>query len=128
MFDILGSTRDMAKQLPLRVDGWTVVLEFPEHYSGGGSAKAQGAANSGSTLKLAAMVGALMMQWSEAGANVELVTPSTWKGQVPKSVTAMRVKRHWNWVSASEDETDAVGLFDWCVRKNLSYEAVKVDG
>jgi hypothetical protein len=99
------------------VDPGTVLIEQPEHFGGGGRAGA--ARNSGSVLKLMALVFSIRQMVLEvsAAASVVLIPVRTWKGQVPKVVTMNRVRRSWGWEGTDDNEADAVGIGDWWIRK-----------
>ena len=97
-----------------------VVIEMPQVFF---SAKGQAANNSGSVLKIVAVVFALRQALLERGYEVRLVKVSAWKGQTPKHITAKRVQRHWGReMTAVEkvkggDEVDACGIGDYWYRR-----------
>jgi Holliday junction resolvasome RuvABC endonuclease subunit len=98
-----------------RLDPRVVVIEKPELF---GSGRGMAAAGSGSVEKLMAMVYTLRaVLICDAGfltSNVELVPVSRWKGQVPKSVTLLRVRRAFPaWRGTTHDEADALGIALW---------------
>jgi len=57
---------------------------------------------------------------------VMLVPVNKWMGNRPKHVTKKRVEKHWNLTRADHNETDALGIGDWFVRKVLRYTPTKV--
>lgn len=94
-----------------------VVSEFPEVW---GSSGRGGAANaSGDLLKLAGFCYAARQAILDhfSGVQWEFVPVSKWKGQTPKELTQMRIKRAWNWKGQNHNEADAVGIGDWVIRK-----------
>lgn len=66
-----------------------VIVEFPEYQSG---AVGHTSARKGDTLKLAAYCGMLHSLAGDYNAKVEFVSPSKWKGQLPKAVVEQRIK------------------------------------
>jgi Holliday junction resolvasome RuvABC endonuclease subunit len=97
-----------------------VVIELPRPFT---SSRGTAASNTGSTLKIMAIVFALRQSLLERGYAVELIRVDRWKGQVKKYITARRVCRHWG-VEISEkeelegsDRCDACGIGDWWFRK-----------
>lgn len=83
----------------------TVVMEFPEyHQSLGGTVTAK----SGSLVKLSWFVGVLSGGLSYE--SLELVTPTQWKGQLPKNIVIQRIKKRMPEVKAKSHDWDAIGL------------------
>lgn len=82
-----------------------------------GGAAGEAAKNSGDILKLMALVFALRERATSLGLDTQLVPVNIWKGQVPKEITQMRVKKHWGWLGSDHNEADAVGIGDWYYRK-----------
>lgn len=95
------------------------VIEQPQMFS---SARGKAAAASGSVLKLTAVAFALRERLRVMGMNVTMVPVSRWKGQTPKKITQMRVRRVWGWEGADHNEADAVGIGDWWIRKGPKAE------
>lgn len=109
---IIGELDD----LPGQQDFDTVAIEKPEPW---GAYKSMASSRSGSLQMLTLVVGALT-QWALArvGAdNVKLVKVSTWKGQLPKTVTKKRMEKKYNCKFATGHESDAVGLGDYVLTK-----------
>jgi len=95
-----------------------ILIEQPIiYYSGRGAV----AANSESIMKLCSFVFAVRQMFLDYfHAEVQLVDVRKWKGQIPKSVTQKRNKKHWNFESDNDDISDAVGIGDWYIRKRMS--------
>ena len=94
-----------------------LVIEQPQLFS---SYKSMASTRSGSLLILHLLVGALYWwgishdQFDTSGTH--LIPVSTWKGQLPKHVTAVRMKRKYAIKSfETDDQSDAVGLGDWFI-------------
>jgi hypothetical protein len=82
-----------------------VVMEFPALWA---SAVSAAAGAKGDLFKLSYLCGALSAQ---TGAVLVLVSPSDWKGQLPKDVVAQRVRRYWRTLpKMSNHAMDAVGM------------------
>jgi hypothetical protein len=64
----------------------SVVVELPEFHAG---ARGMNASRQGDTLMLAVLCGALMT------GSTYFVTPSQWKGQLSKQITAIRMLQYW---------------------------------
>ena len=64
----------------------SVVVELPEFHAG---ARGMNASRQGDTLMLAVLCGALMT------GSTYFVTPSQWKGQLSKQMTAKRMLKYW---------------------------------
>jgi Holliday junction resolvasome RuvABC endonuclease subunit len=90
------------------------IIEQPEVF---GSARGEGAGNTGSILKLTACAWSLRQQMKCMGIACDTVPVRKWKGQVKKHITAMRVQRVWGWQGTDNNESDAVGVGDWYIRK-----------
>lgn len=97
----------------------SVFIERPRNF-GGSTGKGAAARNASSVLKLMFLVGLLAGRSVSAGIEVGLVDVQRWKGNVKKIITARRVARAWDIdVSGMRfDETDAIGLGDFLVRKH----------
>lgn len=81
-----------------------VYMEFPEfHQSAGG----QVTAKSGALVKLAWFVGFLS---SAIPVPVHYVTPTQWKGQLPKQIVIDRIKAKMPDVKAKSHDYDAIGI------------------
>lgn len=106
---------------------WKVVMEMPQPFGGGVGGRGDAAKNTGATLKLMAQVWAMrqMLLDFDLTGSVKLVEPSVWKGQKDKEVTMRRNRRHWKWEGSNHNESDAVGIGDWYIRKFLEF---KIDG
>jgi Holliday junction resolvasome RuvABC endonuclease subunit len=96
-----------------------VLIEQPQLFIS--SNKGRAASNSGAVIKLMALAFSLRQLFILTGYQVQMVPVNTWKGQLPKVITARRMKKHWNHSSSCNDETDAVGIGDWYIRKQLQY-------
>jgi len=98
-----------------------VLIEGPRLFLS--TRKGRAASNSSAILKLVAVVycmaGALRALFTE---DVIVVGVQKWKGNVPKEITQRRVARHWNCRSGDDNITDAVGIGDWYIRKQLGYK------
>jgi hypothetical protein len=103
------------KHLPLKV-----LIEFPSVWSN--SAKSQIASNSGSLGKLFFLCGSLWQCCIQLGVpHTELVPVNTWKGQVPKSITRMRVIRDYGqeYTELNHNIIDAIGIGRWWFKNKL---------
>jgi len=94
------------------------IIELPSYEF---SVRGRAAARTDSTIKLAYLCG-LIGATLEAEDGIHLVTPRQWKGGLPKTVTAQRVKDKYSLI---KDETnhnvlDAVAIGDWYLRKHAS--------
>lgn len=88
-----------------------VYIEMPQFFETGRGMTAQ---RSGSIQKLAAFVGMLINHFGEK--KIRLITPSTWKGQLPKDVVIKRIKKRWSnggYPTFKADVWDAVGMGMW---------------
>lgn len=111
------------------------VAEFPEFQSG---KRGLDAAKAGDTLKLAYLCGSISCGWQlhsalyladsarspEGREPVEpmvfWVSPSRWKGQLPKDVCAARCHERYGWLAKTEIEknaSDAIMIGDWFLRE-----------
>lgn len=108
---------------------YEVLIELPEHFGAGAgvrvSGRAAAAQNSDAVLKLFGFVMVLRAMVRGAGADVTLVKVSTWKGQMPKKVTAARVQRRWGWEGIDDNESDAVGLGDWLLYRERGLKPIR---
>jgi len=86
----------------------TVVIEEPGLFIM--SVKGRAASNSGSILKLTALVHSLRVVARTRGIEVVLMPVRKWKGNVPKEITQRRIKRHLGIDVKQLDESDSVGL------------------
>lgn len=95
----------------------TVVIEMPQQMSN----RAGIAAQAGGVYKLAVLVGALTMYlMNTSNATVHVVTPSEWKGQLPKDVVQRRVEQRLGIslcqkLKIRSHAWDAVGLGLWAM-------------
>ena len=89
-----------------------VVVEYPQVISAEGRFAA--ARNSGRITVLFHLCG---MIHALVGKKFEHYTPTKWKGNVPKHITAKRVFKHYE-IIASEDEMDAIALGDWYLKRS----------
>jgi hypothetical protein len=107
-----------------------LVLEYPEFQAG---TKGTHAARKGGTLQLAFLCGSICTSWQvhmarmlkDKGFNLalaDLVTPSQWKGQLPKPVTAKRCTDKYgircDMKERSLNFTDAIMLGDFWTGEN----------
>lgn len=101
-----------------------VVIEQPDHYSGG---VGEAARNSSAILKLMGLVFAIRemaRRHTDAfgeSPEVVLAPVRAWKGTTPKKITQLRVGRWWGWEGKDHNEADAVGIGDWYMRKECGY-------
>jgi len=93
-----------------------VVIEEPQLFIG--SRKGRAASNSGSVLKLTALVHSIRIICRIKKIKVYLIPVRKWKGTVPKAITQKRIKRHLGIDITQLDESDAVGLGLWYVRNS----------
>jgi len=89
-----------------------VVIEFPVLFSG--HAKSQSSAARGDLFKLTYLVGGIAQVARQATGNLPiLITPSEWKGQLPKDVVIARIKKAYGKKAdefTKDHEADAVGM------------------
>lgn len=93
------------------------VIELPQNW---GAYKSVASQHSGALPLLRILVGALFWElsnWTKDG--TFLVPVSTWKGQLKKHHTMMRMERKYNVKFPTDDESDAVGIGDWFLTKGL---------
>lgn len=93
-----------------------IAIECPEPW---GAYKSMASSRSGSLQMLTLLVGAIAY-WAltiVSIENVKLVKVSTWKGQLPKSVTKKRMEKKYNCKFATDHESDACGLGDYVLTK-----------
>lgn len=103
-----------------------VLIEQPRIFMSG---KGQASNNSGAIMKLMGLVFALRQYFldvykyhfalraADKEIKVHLVPVNRWKGNAPKHITAKRVKRYWGHAGQDDNETDAIGIGDWYIRK-----------
>lgn len=99
-----------------------VLIEQPENF---GSGRGSAVTNSGAVNKLIACVfqikGAVRVAHPKY--KVQLLPVRQWKGNVPKHITQKRIARHWGVTEFdSTDESDAIGIGDYWIRKVLVYK------
>lgn len=131
MVDMLIS---MVVVIAAKTDNVELCIEQPEIF---GSARGSAANNSGSVLKLTALVHSLRSfvrsraeEWArDGGGKVEvwLVPVSRWKGQTKKEITELRIRRAWSWSGKDHNESDAVGIGDWWLRKAGRAKTIAAD-
>lgn len=93
----------------------TVLIEMCAVYGGG---RGTVASASEAVLKLGCFTYALrQMLKSELNLKVVLVGVRQWKGTVPKHITMLRARKHWDWKGTDHNEADAIGLGTWWFRK-----------
>lgn len=101
---------------------WQVIIEQPQVFMSG---KGQAASNSEAVLKLMGLVFAIrslfIYIFKLPACSTMLVPVTTWKGQVPKSIIAGRIKRYWDVEPTDNNEADAIGIGDWYFRRHLSW-------
>jgi hypothetical protein len=97
-----------------------VVIELPSVYAGG---RGDAASASGSIMKLSSLVFALRQALLGEGIEVQLVPVRKWKGTLPKHITERRVRIYWHWKGSDHNESDAVGIGDYWIRKELRYKS-----
>lgn len=105
-----------------------VLIEQPQIFMSG---KGQAANNSGSVMKLTALAFALRQYFLDVykyhfalkaafqEIEVIMVPVKKWKGDQKKHITAQRMKKYWKHAGADDNETDAIGIGDWHLRKQL---------
>jgi len=91
-----------------------LLIEKPKLWT---NVKSMASQRQGGVMILHILVGALFWFGWQNFENVELVDVSTWKGQLPKSVTLKQVKRRWNVNPETDDEADAIGIGSWYIDK-----------
>jgi Holliday junction resolvasome RuvABC endonuclease subunit len=87
-------------------------LEFPEYWAG---EQGWAARESGSIQKLSFLCGRIYERFLEY-MKVQLITPSKWKGQLPKEVVQKRLKTIFSSIEKEEDHNvlDAIGVGYYC--------------
>ena len=92
------------------LDVKTVVIEFPEVWSG--SVVSRTATDSGKLFKLVYLIGGIGEIVRRRNINLPiLVTPKTWKGQLPKTVVIKRIKKIMpELITIANHEGDAIGM------------------
>ena len=106
------------------------LLEYPEFHAG---SRGVSASRGGATLTLAFLCGSVCTGWQLHVAEVmkksrgkvqlplpQLVRPSKWKGQIPKTISAARCKKKYGVEATKEIEynyTDAIMMGDWWLKK-----------
>ena len=91
-----------------------VVAEFPQFQSG---SRGQAASRGGDTLKLACLCGLILARYPTIA---EFVTPSEWKGQCPKLITASRCLKRYDVGASSLNDmnyTDAIMIGDYWLKE-----------
>lgn len=108
---------DLVNDLPNLAGVAVVYIEMPKPFL---STKGDAAANSGSTLKLAALVGRVWQFFSGLGIPTRLITVSQWKGQTPKHITQRRMARRYNIDTTQMDhnEVDALGIASYAAQRH----------
>ena len=126
------------RNLIVEMDVSACVAEYPEFQAG---QRGMDAARAGDTLKLSFLCGAISCGWQLHSALymsdrvhgvvtpegreqpdplVQWVRPSTWKGQLPKEVSAQRCFARYGWMAKTEIEknaSDAIMIGDWYLKK-----------
>ena len=108
---ITGLLEHLMAEHPLKM----FVIEYPNFMQGSGGRMV---AASGDLVKLSVLTGMLINVGSRQCRTIRLVSPNEWKGQLPKSVTASRIKRTMGWTSKqtlkpSDHALDAIGIGLW---------------
>jgi len=93
----------------------TCVIEKPQLW---GAYKSVASMHSGSLLGLHVLVGALYWWGSAKFQNCHLIPVSEWKGQLPKRVTKARVEKLYGIICTTDDESDAVGLGSYFIKRS----------
>lgn len=89
----------------------TVVIEEPQQFMS--SKKGTAASNSGSVMKLLALVYSIRQMSKMMARKVILAPVVKWKGQVPKEVMARRLAKYYDLSGKNPDEIDAIGIGRW---------------
>jgi Holliday junction resolvasome RuvABC endonuclease subunit len=87
-----------------------VASEYPAFFQ---SAGGQTTAASGALVKLTYLVGCIGMAMYDLGYDLQLVSPTAWKGQLPKTVVEGRIRKifpGWQPTRKASHEWDAVGI------------------
>jgi len=100
-----------------------LLIELPEVF---GSHKGRAASSSGSVGKLMACVFQIKGVISREFPNFEisLIPVRMWKGNLPKERTEYRIQKYWGRGGETSDESDAIGLGDWFIRRELKYKPI----
>jgi len=98
-----------------------VLIELPQVFTVGRRGGAAG--NSESIMKLSSFVFAVRQELFNYVEVVKLIPVRTWKGQMPKSLTASRVKKHWGFTSQCDDIVDAVGIGNYWIREIMRFKS-----
>lgn len=89
----------------------------------GGDGRGDAANNTGSVLKLmgvAYSIRGAFKYWKPDGI-VHAAPVNTWKGNVPKHITRSRMERRYTLELPDHNESDAIGIADWYLRKSGLY-------
>jgi len=119
--DLIPRARDIAQNFLLAADGFnlvdtTVVIEFPEYQA---SAERAMGWKTGSLQRLTMFIGVLIGMMPNRW-RIILVTPSGWKGQLPKDVVQRRMTNKYGAVKmiglkVKTHAWDAVGIGHWAL-------------
>ena len=93
-----------------------VVIEEPHTFSG---RRSRGSRDSNSLLKLCFIVGALIQWGLEKTSYVFTVKVRDYRGQIPKTEAARRMKLKYKKQWRTNDESDAVFLGDWWILNRM---------
>jgi len=100
-----------------------LMIELPENF---GSHKGMAASSSGSVGKLMACVfqikGVISREFPHF--EISLIPVRTWKGNLPKERTEYRIQKYWGRGGETSDESDAIGLGDYWIRRILKYKPI----
>ena len=119
--EIQHKWQDAYEQLAAKLrDHWPthIVAEQPAFF---GSARGRIAARQDHTIRLGQMLAGIVAWFRVPAANVTLLTPMEWKGNLRKDVTRARLEKAFGGDSAelSDDEVDAIGLAVFWLRDYL---------
>jgi len=101
---LLIDVQKILQDIPIDV----VVIEEPAIFIG--TAKGEGANNSGSVLKLTAVVHSIRSMAKRMGCKVHLLGVRKWKGNTKKEDTQRRINRSFGINITQPDQADAVGV------------------
>jgi len=104
------------ESLVIRLVVKEIVIEEPQLFIS--SSKGSAAANSGAIMKLTALVYGIAGRMM-GRVEVIIVPVRTWKGNLPKDITRLRVFHHWPQLKGEElalDTWDALGLLLWKIK------------
>lgn len=93
-----------------------ILIELPTVFQ---TEKGQAASNSGAVMKVfgqVMMLRSILRTVLPDPSRVMLVTPNTWKGQLPKDIVQKRLGRRWGFCPDDHNEADALGIADWYFR------------